>query len=873
MANKIKLRNKLIYLAIVSFIAANPARTLAGSENNVQFVTQSGPPPGFEDAALDVAQSNYISVYYGDQFLGNVMGTYGLNTVQFQGVDALVEKIPGIIDPKAVEAALEGKLPNNADHLCANSIGNKKPYCSALSPAVAGVIFDANNYRATIFVNPKYLNAEQVTQAGPHLGDSTAGFSYLGNNVLSLATSSGTNTYSLNNQSIFADGNGALNINSNLTQTDVAPASGAGGSSSTSFALQTVNITRFSNGKYYQYGMFNPLTGNFIGAPPVIGVSMQNYGILPSDTVGSPIEVFLPLPSQVTVYKNGYLISSQSFDSGKHFLDTSSFPTGSYDVSLKIINNIGQTTTQTQFFVKQSALPPRGDPNYQVSLGILQTTESSTFSGNNVSMPSFIKEPIFTYSETRAVGYSFGLQSAIVSNFNRAYLTETLSYYGVDWQLSPGVLVSNNKQYGTLFNASFTPVSSPSFNFTSNNQKIFNPDNGGNTSSTNQTGPDFSPVSASTLQSTNTATWAIGQSANLSLSLQYNAAQNEPGQTQYGASWTQTLFTSPLMTWQLSASATDSTGSTPTYTIGLNASFNTVYDIGVNAGLGYSNANTITNTNGSSYNVYKPTYNLGASKEFYWGENQANNLSLNATASRSYSSDSNLISSNFTTSLFEGALSFSNTVSRNFTNDNGSISSSSSSVNQMSGTITSDMVYSHGHFSFGYQQGSLSGLMVDVAAPEKDKVDVFVNNNKVGQVETNSAKAFYVPSYASYGVTIQPAGQAQYGFDDQPKRVTLYSGNIQYLTWSLTEEYVLFAQIVDAQNKPLPNLLLISKNPSDFTVTDDSGYVQASLPTNETHLSFKNIDGVVCTVTLEPTEIKRDEQQDLVVLNHPLVCH
>ncbi len=847
-------------------MAAAPASTAP------QFVVQPGPPPGFEDANLNTVQTNYISVYYAGNFLGNVMGSYDLNTVKLQNIADLVAKIPGITDQKAVVAALSGALPDNASHLCPDSTDSTEPYCSIIAPQIAGVIFDADNYRATIFVNPRYLNVAQVGGGGvATLPDSTSGLSYFSNNSLALSVSSGTNQYSLNNLSVVGAGDNALNITSNLTQTNLDAQSTQSAASTTAYTLQTVDVTRFSQGKYYQLGMFTPLTGGFIGSPPVLGLSMQNYGILPSQAQGNPVEVFLPLPSQVSVYKNGYLISSQSFDAGKHLLDTSTFPNGSYDITLKITNNIGQTTTQTQFFVKQAALPPQGEPDYQVSLGVLQTTASSNFSSENINLPAFEAEPIFNYTETRKLGLEFGLQSTLISNFNRAYLTEAINYYGVSWQLSPGALGSNNGQYGWLFNAIFTPVMWPAFNFSSNNQKIYNSAND-NTSSASQTGSDFSPVSSTSFQSNNTANLQVGSRSSISASLQYNQAAGEGTQMQYGLSWTQTLFSSPLMTWQLSSSVTDSTGSEATVSVALSASFNTVYDIGVTAGAGYSNANTITNANGSTYTVYKPNYSLGINKNTIWGANNQNNLSVSASTTQTYSNSSNQIMANYLSDLFTGNLNFTNTISKQFTNNNGSITSNATTINQLTGTFQSNLAFVGGHFSGGYEQGNDAGVMVGVTSPTPTKVDVFINNQRQGQVNSGSSSAFFVPAYGTYNVTIQPAGVGEFGFDDRPKQVTLYAGNIQYLQWTLVKEFVLFAQIVDQKGQPLPNLLMLGNNPSDFNVTDDHGYIQANIQSNQATLEFKNEAGKDCIATLKESEVAKDDQEDLVVLQHPLVC-
>ena len=99
-------------------------------------------------------------------------------------------------------------------------------------------------------------------------------------------------------------------------------------------AFNQASVARYQNGVLYQFGMLTPDIGDFISSQQMLGYEMRNYGIVPSlDTVkGSPVELYLPLPAKVSVYRNNQLISAQSFNAGKHFLDTTNFPGGSYDL-------------------------------------------------------------------------------------------------------------------------------------------------------------------------------------------------------------------------------------------------------------------------------------------------------------------------------------------------------------------------------------------------------------------------------------------------------------------------------------------------------------------------------------------------------------
>ena len=783
----------------------------------------------------------------------------------------LVKQINGIIDPDKVAAALKGKFPTNSDHLCTGANLKNKPYCSIIAPEVAGVIFDSNSYRATIFINPKYLQIQTANPYRPTLSNSTAGASYIANNNFAIATSSGNENYSLNNVSIFAKGNNAVNITSNLSQ-NVTPQS-----SQSTYTMQSAVYSRLQGDKYYQVGMFYPETGGgFLSAPMIAGASVQNYGIIPTQAQGNPIVLFLPLPSQVAIYRNGFLISSQSFDAGKQQLDTSTFPNGSYELTLKITNNIGQVTTQNEFFVKQYILPPSGSPNYQVSAGFIQSNSSASSNTQSFVLPAFTKVPLFTYNELRKLGVDFGLQSTLMTTFNRLYLTETITYYGVNWQIGPGVLVSNNQQYGWLLNATFTPIFLPSLQFTSNNQKITNSSASTNLNTngpTNITTSNYSPLAQATMQSTNTLNWQMNEKTMLGFSGTYNKNTGVGGMLQYGATVSRTLFSSPLLSLTVSSSVLKSTGQDAIVSVQFSSSFNTVSDINVGLGVGYGNSNTINNSNGSTYNVYKPNYSESVSKTKTWGENNTNSFLANATFNQNYTSNTNQLTLNYTSQLLAADFTYNHTISKQYTNTgSGPLQLSTQTINQMSANIFNNIAITSAGVGSGYMGGNLAGVMADVVAPKGVNSSIFINGQNYGTVKSNSAKAFFLPAYQTYQVTIQPDGASQYGFDTRPKEVTIYNGNMQTLKWTLSKQYVLFAQIVDQNGKPMSNLLMLSSNPGEFNTTDDTGYIQASLPEDATSLSFQSMSGGKCTVTLDPKQMQKTDQNDLVVLDKPLVC-
>src|SRR5690606_11495379 len=148
--------------------------------------------------------------------------------------------------------------------------------------------------------------------------------------------------------------------------------------------------------------------------------------------------------------------------------------------------------------------------------------------------------------------------------------------------------------------------------------------------------------------------------------------------------------------------------------------------------------------------------------------------------------------------------------------------------------------------------------------------DILVNGQDAGVVKADSTTGIFLSPYQSYNLTIAPKGEQQYGFDQAPHPVTLYNGNVQFLEWTLTKQYVLFARIVDAKDNPLANVLLETKNVNDFNVTDGSGYIQANIDSNQTSLKFKEMSGDECVAEIPSTA--KPDAEGLIVLDQPLVC-
>ncbi|WP_159084591.1 TcfC E-set like domain-containing protein [Dongshaea marina] len=168
--------------------------------------------------------------------------------------------------------------------------------------------------------------------------------------------------------------------------------------SNTDSSIGDLSLTHQLKSQQAQFGFFsglsfNDLSGNFSSAYNGSGfiATLRNSTELRKDNeqqAASPILIFLSTPSTIQVYRDQQLISVQKFGIGNHQLDTRDFPSGIYDIKLKIyqggrLSRVQRATVYKSF--DTSAFNDAGY-NYSVSAGLVNHQYGSL---NNIDLPYF----------------------------------------------------------------------------------------------------------------------------------------------------------------------------------------------------------------------------------------------------------------------------------------------------------------------------------------------------------------------------------------------------------------------------------------------------------------------------------------------------
>ncbi|WP_440615562.1 TcfC E-set like domain-containing protein [Cysteiniphilum sp. 6C5] len=355
-------------------------------------------PPGFEDFIED-DETSLVTIVFGKEKLLETTATFNDDEITFDEPDLILQKLKPYIAKTAQHLLLqEISTPQktNGERNCSNG-----PNCGFIRPQTLGVIFDRNNYRAQLFINPKYLLTQDAVPA-KFLKDSTAGFGMLNLFQLGLSGNNDQNhSMALNHNGYLGYGNWHLDYKDNFTYS-VTP----GQPPIKQFQFRDFDLNWRHKQYHLSIGLQDTVGTMIIPSLQIIGASVQtNLELLTNlnEQIATPVEVNIIVPSYVDVYRGNTLIDTQYFPPGNHFLDTRSFPSGAYMLRLETRTLTNQTSNKQVYFIKTNALPLLTLPNYYISYGRLAELVSGT------TFPTLTDLNVLTFEAKQRLSKSFGI--------------------------------------------------------------------------------------------------------------------------------------------------------------------------------------------------------------------------------------------------------------------------------------------------------------------------------------------------------------------------------------------------------------------------------------------------------------------------------
>lgn len=787
-------------------------------------LSQSSLPPGFED--LLAPQQSVVDVYFGGRFVTTMSATFTLDTIEFDDVEKLVRQIPAVLNAFPVIQALEGELDTHAQAICYDA---RDQGCGIIEPDVAAVIFNADSFRADLFIHPTLLTV-QALEKSRYLPGSEAGFAVIQNLSANLSGDLNDDD-SQENYTVFGSSFLSFEENSIRANWDL--------SRDRDVSVNTLLFERDYEGRQWQAGLVNT-TGfglNFSASRRLWGARVASSFNTRTDrsfTQGTPLEIFMPVAGRYEIIYEERLISSGLIEAGNQQLDTTTFPSGAYDLTIKLLDEQGNLIrTENRFFAKQTRLAPIGEKEYFLEGG--QTSVSSASNiipelGDDFLVRGGINMRLAdALSGTFALAATEGQELGEASFFN----------VGRNYELAPSFMLSTEGDYGSKLDARYR---FGHLNISGSYLQLWRDEV--------RPAEEFDLLGSEFRQSSLSLNYPVfGGSGSYRYSDSESAASDGSGtssQTRQTIGYSRTLYRDGL------------------------------YSVAMRIDTSWTNEGEFSGLISFDLSRFRDNWSFRANPQALYNKNsngdsdRTERLQLSATYSDSDSSIGNVrttVRADKESGRTSAGVSSRLATTWGTTNLNiNHVDTDSSNSTSYSASLSTSFMANSDVFAFGGESQSSSAVVVTVeGASWTDRFDVYVDNQKRGYALGSKPSIVHLSPFRTYKINIRPAGDSLFAFDEKEYEVTLYPGNVLALDYSVDVVRIVYGRVRSMDGDWLANASV--QGGVGLAVSDEYGMFQAEVAADSQQLIFVK-DGRQCLLELDMS----GDNEDIVNLGQ-VVCN
>jgi hypothetical protein len=756
-----------------------------------------------------IARPLTVSIYLLNKKLANVQIVKTGESIKFSQPQELASIIDYLVDKKVFIRYLSRDLAANSDKACLTR-GQKK--CGVLpNVAEVEVIYNEAKVRLDLLINKKYLDFS-ISSKPKNLPLPNSGLtSVLGVNSAAYLSDTASNmNVALNHILGFKEY--ALYTSANYT--------------GDALELSNFYAQRQLNDVVYK-GLFFNVENLRMSGVQLFGISMYSSLTATTNTQAAyqeKLQILIEKDSVVKIFKDNHLIHSQYYKLGFHEIDGAFLPNGAYDLTIEIIDSLGNTSTRSQFFVKLAAYPPLETPLYWLDAGLL-------VSSNQISSVSLVR-----LGKAQRLKPNLALTSNIIASSDYSLAESSIDYHIGYIYVSSGILVTSGADYRVKGSMGFSYRGmSMSANISSTHADEQEYLDAQQDEEIVDLGKLDKPSLDNISQSSVSASFNLGFSVlGYSISMPYSYTQqgSEQSSYTYGLNINFPSWNYREVSIGLSSSFLTSEDA-PQALINLSISSNLPYDAN------FAHTSTYDSVIGD----------IATNNRLAWSYDKSLNTNL------AYST---IKRNNQSLSAYTLSSKYKNNLGRyNYTYASNYASNTSHSIN-----FGFNVLSSANAIAIGSSSSGMSGAIVRVNAPEDGAEFLLrVNNVKKGVFPVNTNIPILLAPYAQYTFIAEQTGDKLASFisKDSEHKVVLFPGNVIKRTWNYKAQVILSGSLVDAQGKPIVGGLIAS--PMGFTFTRELGAFFFSGLWEE-GFEVELADGSTCKVSF-PKGIKFADLVDL----------
>ncbi len=775
-------------------------------------------PPGFENIEQQEVE-NYLDVY----FLGRPVTTawvkYNQDYIEIQNLNEVIDSLEGITNKALVKKHLSGKIKNHYTKACpsrSRRAKKKLKNCGLIDPKIAGVILDKSNFTLTIFINSSYLEKSYQSIQGAGLPPSSSGFSFLHDVDAYLNDTKTNQVKNFNMKTLLGYKESYIDMDSSIYKSNLDK-------NRRRYNINELQAKINKNNKKYYAGWGQAVGSSFLQGKRYLGLGMETTTdqiIDQKSLYSSAVELFLETPSKVEIYKDGKLLSAQDHDGGYIMIDTSNFPSGSYDTLIRIEDQNGNITEKTEYFVKRTSMPPLGKPQYYFNVGYLQ----ETFDKNKKMLPTYSKKLLLQAGGSYRTSLNTYLSENIMVARGGIFSETGFNYIATKYSVTPTGYFSTHKDLGAgiNYNTSFFNKIRFSINAAKSLRK-HNP---------NQTDPRYDPLSSLRYRISTSLSFPVWEG---NLSYRYRLHRNFNQEVDH------INIIRYQYNWRLSQLFRASLGSTITY-----KSNETVFLLNMavrfsekNFAASVNNTRTYSKQKGQS-RTYKNVYGLNTN----WNkQDQEKKYRTSLAIDKEYDKDRVNTRVSYQDNLW------TINPSLNYFRSSGKPNHSRSL------RVSTGLVFTDEAVSFTNTKRAKQGVLVTVKTMSKidGKFEVYLNGRPVQVISGNNSIFVNAQPYKTYKISVVSQSKERFEIKEKMKMATIYPGNVAQTTFNAYQIYALMSKLVDETDTPISNASL--EGGRFFDQTDESGNFQFDIRADQKKLVFKKQSGEKCMAVIPDKKI------------------
>ena len=793
--------------ALAALAIAGTALIAAPASAGTGSIVMAGAPAEFAD--LEQPREMLIDLYFGRRKIGEAWIVVRPGIVRFRDPAAVLGLVPNLKASPEIASVLAAELPDNAARACSATNTND---CGRLDPPVAGAILDPDRFRLDLFVNPAFL--ELAGDADVYLPTPAAPLSLTSSIGGAIAGSSRSSTvYNIQNRTIVGFRNARIRSDSSVA-------------SDLGFVVDDLVAEVDTRRHRYSAGLFWAPGVDLTGRRRILGLGFSTQFDTREDSESleaTPLILFLSQPSRVEILIDGRLVTSASYEAGNRAIDSSSLPSGSYPLVLRIREPGGAVREERRFFAKNAEIAPVGQPVYFGFAGLLANTRR----GQPVSLS---KSLYYQVGTARRLSDSLALDVAVLGTSDKAMAQIGGWFLSDVARVRAAALASLDGDTGLLLQAASAGMGPLNFSFdirrvwsASGGPLIPVPTYSDTFGSSPLTGAQTS--TGSYAQATAGISYTLGQAV-LGLTGSYRRDRGLKPDYSIGPSLSWPILNRGGMQVILTADAQHGRGTTAAFA-------------GVRM---LHTAGSYSSMTSAGYATSKPRGGEQRGRQVgsvsaQWSHADEDRTQLGVEAALARDVETTIARANAQAQTRLGSARIE--LVHGLEGRGGT---------QYGLNFQTGIAFGGSAIELGGRDLNQSAVIATLdGAAGKAAFDVLIDEIPRGRLGAGMRLPIFLEAYRSYQLRLRAVGGAAVAYDSSPRTVTLFPGNVEQLSWEAEPLVTVFGQAVGPGGAPIADASITARRA--VGQTDSNGFFEVDAADGDV-LEFSNGDGGTCKVPL-----------------------